>query len=119
MKAQLIRYNTVGFTDGTTIIALPGQTINADGSIDYSDNYSLEADGTLYDSNDNTVASDVISYDPNKTIVTYEGGNTETIAQINAGGAATPGTPATSFLTGNTPLYIGIGLIVVSFFIKD
>ena len=116
MSTQLIRMT--GVMCG--IIALPGQTIDNTGTIDYSDGYSLESDGTLYDPSNAIVASDVMSYDPKTTIVTYQGGGSETIAQINAGSGSDTGTGSgTSFLTGNTPLYIGMGLIALSFFIKD
>jgi hypothetical protein len=106
---QIVKYNN-GYVNGIL------------GVTDYPDGYSLESDGILYDPNDNIVASDVISYDPATQTVTYTGGNTETIAQINASGGTGSNNNSGSgsgFFSGNTPLYIGLGLIGLSFFIED
>jgi len=98
------------------------QSVNTDGSIDYDNGYTLEADGTLYDNKNNIVASDVASFNDATSVVTYYGGNTETLTEIQNG--STPGsnnqsgTPGQSFWGSQTPLFIGVGLIILSFLVK-
>ena len=96
------------------------QRTNADGSIDYDNGYTLETNGILYDNNNNIVASDVISFNDTTGIVTYSGGNTETLQEIANGGTLTQqSTPGQSFWSSKTPLILGIGLLFLSFVIKD
>jgi len=69
-----------------TVLATGVQTVNADGTVDIEGGYTLDPNtNTLYDENNNVVATDVTGFDPNSGQVTYTGGNTETIEQINNG----------------------------------
>jgi hypothetical protein len=96
------------------------QSVNTDGSIDYDNGYTLEPDGTLYDANNNIVASDVISFNDNTGVVTYSGGNTETLAEINQTNTTQQtGTVQQSFFATQTPLYLGGAMILLSFFVKE
>ena len=51
-------------------------SINSDGSIDYSNGYTLGADGILYDENDNILGEGVQDYDPINGNTDYENGTT-------------------------------------------
>lgn len=66
---------------------------NADGSIDYSDGSTLLPDGTLVDANGDTIATNVTEYDPSGNgLITYEGGNSETLTEAQLGATYNPET---------------------------
>lgn len=74
------------YNSDDTIKATGVQSVNEDGTVDMEGGYTLDTKtNTLYDSNDNVVATDVTNFDQNSGVVTYVGGNTETMQQIDNG----------------------------------
>jgi len=88
--------DNISYTDSDQNDASMGiDSRNSDGSIDYSNGWTLGNDGTLYDEHDNVVATNVTDFDPyGDGKITYDGGNSETIIENEVGGTYDP-------ITGN------------------